>query len=79
MKHGIILRNVGYVVTKNNIRLSGQTTGLIKVKIDYISEDGRPCVFKGILPGYLVKKGNVCDVLVDPNNYKKYIIRYDID
>ena len=77
MKKGIILKNLKYTVI-NRINVGERNTSLIRVKIDYTAEDGTTHVFKGILPDHLTK-GDLCDVLVDTNNYKKHIVRYFID
>jgi hypothetical protein len=71
MKNGIILKNIKFVAKNKN-------TNILRVTIDYIAEDGKQYSFKGILPKYLTSNKDICDVLVDPNNYKKYIIRYNI-
>lgn len=78
MKKGIILKNVKFTPQIDNATLGAERPPLIKVKIKYVTENGTEYIFKGTLPSARVKNGDVCDVLVDPNNYKKYMIRYNI-
>ena len=79
MKKGIILKNVKFIA-ENDFPTSTRPRPLfLKAKVKYITDDGVEHEFKGIIPTNLVKNDNVCDILVNPNNYKKYIMRCNID
>ena len=71
MKNGIVLKNLKFKTTK-------RTPAFTYALIEHIDGEGNPCVFKGILPTNVVRDKDICDVAVDPNNYKKYLIRYNI-
>lgn len=68
--NSILLKNIPFVVLRDG--------PILKVRIDYTDEFGNVHVFKGILPKNLVQEKGVCDVLVDQENYSKYLIRYEI-
>ena len=69
-KNGVVLKNIPFTVIKGS--------RLLKVKIEYKDEYGNNHVFKGLLPSYMLISKDICDVFVDPNNYKKYFVRYNI-
>ena len=70
LKNGIVLKNIPFV-TEDSIFLT-------KVKIDYKDEKGKKHVFRGIISEKNMKYKNVCDVLVNQNDYSKYMVMNDI-
>ena len=71
LKNGILIKNIPFtIVLKSQL--------FTRVKIDYKDEFGNNHFFEGKLKGNYSHSDWICDVLVDPNNYKKYIVMDDI-
>ena len=69
LKNGVILKNIPFTIVSRSGIFS-------KVKIEYKDEHGNNHLFVGVLKDNYNEL--ICDVLVDPNNYKKYIVMDDI-
>jgi len=71
INNGIVIKNIKYEIIHYGI-------SLYRVKIVYKDEDEIEHTFIGSLPNNLLNDNDLCDVLVDRNNYKNYIIRHNI-
>ncbi len=75
MKKGIILKNIRFTATNDFPTAERPRPLFLKARANYVAENGIEYEYKGRIQTALLKNEDVCDVLVDPNNYKKYIMK----
>ena len=79
IRGGMIIKKLKYTILTKNISKDANPTSHVRIKVNYIADNGSEHEFYGTVPLYALTGDQTCDVLVDQSDYNKYIVMDIID